>query len=286
MKKDESSEEDKLNLLERIEELQRKLEQKDTTICHLEKTLEEKNIEMEATLHGKIMELEYQRRIERLAGWNKELKLHLKISELRKKVEKSDLNMKNYEMKQRERDAESENMEAVLNGRIKELEKQLEGYRVTREQEKKEERCAGNGQMLDTLNPVINRVQKERQEAASESQDTLGHLYIMGACERENVEAPIVPEAPLHQDMPLVPQGLVDSKKTKQLVEEKHEESVEETMQELVEDVTKKEDLFQLTDEEESEENPPHFTLWQKMKIVTGGVLVGLVAFALAMIGI
>jgi len=134
---------------------------------------------------------------------------------------------------------------------------------------------------------VINRVQKERQEPASESQDTLGHLYIMGACERENVEAPIVLEAPLHQDTPLVPQGFVDSKKTEQLVEEKHEEeSVEETMQELVEDVTKKEDLFQLTDEEESEENPPHFTLWQKMKIVTGGVLVGLVAFALAMIGI
>jgi len=235
--KGESSEEDKLNLLEHIKELQRKLEQKDATICGLEKTLEDKYIEkdlVEATLHGKILDLEIQRKKECLAAVNDELQLNLKIRELCEKIEQLDLDKKNYEMKQRERETESENMEAVLNDRIKELKKQLEAYRVTREQEKKEERCAENGQMLDTLNPVIIRVQKERQEPASESQDTLYHLYIMGACERENVEAPIVLEAPLHQETPLVPQGLVDSKKTEQIVEEKHEEeSVEETMQEI-----------------------------------------------------
>jgi len=57
-------------------------------------------------------------------------------------------------------------------------------------------------------------------------------------------------------------------------------------LQELVKDLTQKEELFQLTGEEEIEENPPHFSLWRKMKIVTGGVLVGLVAFAHAMIDI
>jgi len=157
--KDESSEEDKLNLLECIKELQRKLEQKNATICGLEKTLEDKNIEkdlVEATLHGKILDLEIQRKKECLAAVNVELQLYLKIRELCEKIEQLDLDKKNFEMKQREREAESENMEAVLNGRIKELEKQLEGYRVMREQEKKEERCAENGQMLDTLNTVIN----------------------------------------------------------------------------------------------------------------------------------
>jgi len=182
--KAESSEIDKLNLLERIKELQRKLEQKDATICGLEKTLEDKNIEkdlVEATLHGKILDLEIQRKKECLAAVNVELQLHLKIRELCEKIEQLDLDKKNYKMKLQEREAESENMEAVLNGTINELEKQLEGYRVMREQEKKEESCAENGQMLDTLNTVINRVQKERQEPASESQDTLGHLYIMSA---------------------------------------------------------------------------------------------------------
>ena len=237
MKKGESSEEDKPNLLERIKKLQRKLEQKDATICGRKKTLEDKNIEknlLEATLYGKILDLEIQRKKECLAAVNVELQLHFKIRELCEKIVQSELDKKNYEMKQLEREAESENIEAVLNGRIKELEKKLKEYRVTREQEKNEETCAENGQMLDTLNPVINRVQKDHREPASERQDTLGHLYIMGACERENVEAPIVVEAPLHQETPLVPQGLVDSKKTEQLVEEKHEEeSVEETMQEL-----------------------------------------------------
>ena len=199
--------------------------------------MEDKNIEkdlVEATLCWKILDLEIQRKKECLAAVNVELQLHLKIRELCEKSEQLELDKKNCEMKQLEREAESENMEDVINSRIKELKKQLEGYRVTREQEKKEERFAKNGQMLDTLNTVINWVQKERQEPASESQDTLGHLYIMGACEREIVEAPIVLEARLHQDTPVVPQGLVDSKKKEQLVEEKHErESVEETMQEL-----------------------------------------------------
>ena len=52
-------------------------------------------------------------------------------------------------------------------------------------------------------------------------------------------------QAPLDQDTQLVTQGLVDSKETEQLVEEKHEEeSVGETMQELVEDLTEKENYF------------------------------------------
>jgi len=171
------------------------MEQKDATMCGLEKILEEKNIEkeeVEATLHEKIMDLEIQRKKECLAAVNAELQLRFKIRELCEKVLQSNLDKKISERKQRESDAKSENMEAVLNGTIKELEKQLEGYRVAREQEKKEERCAENGQMVDTLNTVINRVQKERQEAASKSQDALGHPSVMGAkkrCERENVEA-------------------------------------------------------------------------------------------------
>jgi len=104
-RKDASSEEDKRNLLARIEELERKLEEKDATICGLEKILQEKNMEMEeveVTLNGKIMELNRQRKIERLAGWNEELKLHLKIGELRAKVVQEKLDKINYERKQRE----------------------------------------------------------------------------------------------------------------------------------------------------------------------------------------
>ena len=36
----------------------------------------------------------------------------------------------------------------------------------------------------------------------------------------------------------------------------------------------------------EHNENPPHFLLWQKIKLVVGGVFVGLVAFVLSVIEI
>ena len=119
-----------------------------------------------------------------------------------------------------------ENMQALLIGRIKDLEKELEGHRVMTEQEKKEEKCAGNGQLVEeTMQELVEDVMKK-------------------------------------------------------------EESFQETVQEQVENVMKKEELFLLADEEESEQNPPHFSLWKKMMIVTGGLLVGLVAFALARIDI
>ena len=198
-KKRGKREEEKLNLLARIEEFQTKLEQKDATICRLEKSLEEKNTENElvkVTLLGKLTALEIQMKKESLAAVQVELKLRFKNRELCEEVEQSHLDKKYYEMKLRHREAESETMQALLNGRIKELEKELDEHRVMK-QEKKEEKCAENGQLF------------------------------------------------------------------------------EETMQELVEDVTKKEDLFQLTDEEESEENPTHFSFWRK---ITGVVLVGLVS--------
>jgi hypothetical protein len=228
-KKRGKREEDNLNLLARIEEFQRKLEQKDATICRLEKTLEEKNIEKElvkATLLGKVTDLEIQMKKECLAAVKVELKLLLKIWELCEVFQQSHLDKKNCEMKLRNREAESENMQALLNGRIKELEKGIEGHRVMREQEKKEEKCAENGQLVEeTMQELVEDVMKK-------------------------------------------------------------DESVQETVQEQVENVMKKEELFLLADEEESEQNPHHFSLWKKMMIVTGGLLVGLVVFALARIDI
>jgi len=227
-KKRGKREEEKLNLLARIEEFQRKLEEKDATICRLEKTLEEKNIEEElvkVTFLGKATALEIQMKKERLAAVQVELKLLFKTTELYEEVEQSYLDKENYEMKLRDREAESKNMQALLNGRIKELEKELEGHRVMRQQQKKEEKCAENGQLVEeTIKELVEDVMKK-------------------------------------------------------------EEIVQETVQEQVENVMKREELFLLADEE-SEQNPPHFSLWKKMMIFTGGLLVGLVAFALARIDI
>ena len=111
-KKRGKREEDNLNLLARIEEFQRKLEQKDATICRLEKTLEEKNIEKElvkVTLLRKVTALEIQMKKECLAAVTVELKLRFKVRELCEEVEQSHLDKKNYEMKLRDREAESEN---------------------------------------------------------------------------------------------------------------------------------------------------------------------------------
>ena len=227
-KKRGKREEEKLNLLARIEEFQRKLEEKDATICRLEKTLEKKNIEEElvkVTFLGKATALEIQMKKERLAAVQVELKLLFKTTELYEEVEQSYLDKENYEMKLRDREAESKNMQALLNGRIKELEKELEGHRLMRQQQKKEEKCAENGQLVEeTIKELVEDVMKK-------------------------------------------------------------EEIVQETVQEQVENVMKREELFLLADEE-SEQNPPHFSLWKKMMIFTGGLLVGLVAFALARIDI
>ena len=120
------------------------------------------------------------------------------------------------------------------------------------------------------------------------------------------LEDPLIPEDPHVPEDPLVPEDphlLEDPTDLDAIPEHTKKElsSLKEEVEQLKELVRQKDkELEQLyverrhstaaTGEEGQllalEENPPHFTLWRKIKLFAGGVFIGLVAFALAMIEI
>ena len=140
-KKGESNKEDvEPNVLERSVELQKKLEEKDATICGLEEILQEQNIQraqVEATLRGQIKELEKKVKEEYDATLTLEIKLLLRIRDLRLKLEETDSDKKEaesdlrrhreyYERKQQERDTKIDCVENALYWQVNRQQKQLE----------------------------------------------------------------------------------------------------------------------------------------------------------------
>ena len=129
-----------LNLLEGNEELKKKLDERDATICGLQEILHEQNIQrtqVEATLRGQIKGLENKVKEEFNARLTVEIKLNWRIRELRLKLEETDSEKKEvesalrdqreyYERKQQERDAKSESVEDAVERVIIRQDKRLE----------------------------------------------------------------------------------------------------------------------------------------------------------------
>jgi len=177
-----------------------------------------------------------------------------------------------------EEEHEEESVEETLREIVEDRMEKEESFQLKDEEESVEE----------TLREIVEDITKKEEifqvtDEEDSVEQTLREL-VEDRTEKEELLQLKDEEESVEETLREIVEDRTEKEELLQLKDE--EESVEETLQELVEDVKEEEKLFEQTDEEESEENPPHFSLWRKMKIVIGGVLVGLVAFALAMIEI
>ena len=159
-----------LNLLEHIEELRRKLEEKDATICGLQKIVEEQNIEreqVEATLRGRVTALE--EKLEERDREREEVKATIdalpgQIKELKQNIRKVQYDQDHKYFKHYSELIQLEEKFVDAYRGKNAAESELGNLREYYER-KQQERDAKSENVEGTLNGMIKSLQKQLEEA-------------------------------------------------------------------------------------------------------------------------